>query len=59
MTSTVRRLTLLALYQLSIAFGILMLPVALVARQAGISVPVDEVIDRVGDAYEQTASPSR
>jgi hypothetical protein len=46
---------LLALYQFSILLGILLLPVALVARRAGVELPMDRLIDRVGTAYENAA----
>jgi hypothetical protein len=48
------RATLLALYQLTLLVGIVMLPVAMVAERAGLSVPVDRAITRLGDAYEAT-----
>jgi hypothetical protein len=43
--------TLLALYQTTIALGIALLPVALVARQAGVTLRIDRLVERTGDAY--------
>jgi hypothetical protein len=55
MLDTAHRVTLLALYQFSLLLGILLLPVALAARQAGLRMPMDTVIGRLGDAYESAA----
>jgi hypothetical protein len=55
MIETAYRGTLLALYQFSILLGILLLPVALVARQAGLRMPMDRVIERLDEAYENAA----
>ncbi|MCU4719219.1 hypothetical protein [Halapricum hydrolyticum] len=55
MESRLYRATLFALYQLTVLVGIAMLPVALVARQVGIAVPIHRAIDRLEAAYEQTA----
>ena len=46
------RATLFALYQMSIILGILLLPVALAARQAGISIPLHQLVDSLGEAYD-------
>jgi len=51
MIGTIRRATLLALYQLTVAVGILLLPLVLLTRQAGVVVPVGRLVDRVGAAY--------
>jgi hypothetical protein len=53
MESRLYRTTLLALYQFSLAVGILLLPFALLARQAGFTPPVHRLVDRLGDAYER------
>lgn len=55
MTALVRRLTLFALYQLSIVAGIVLLPLALVARQAGVPVPLNRVLQRLQGAYDRAA----
>jgi hypothetical protein len=44
-----------ALYQLSIVIGIALLPVALVAKRAGIPFPVGRLVDRIEAAYRQAA----
>lgn len=48
------RASLLALYQLSIFVGILLLPLALGARRLGIPLPIHRVIDRLETAVEMT-----
>jgi len=54
MEARLRRTSLFALYQTSIVLGIALLPVAILARQVGIRLPVGELIDRLGSAYEAT-----
>lgn len=51
MIDAVQRASLFVLYQLSIAIGILLLPIALLARQGGITLPIHRVVDRLGKAY--------
>ncbi|WP_246982161.1 hypothetical protein [Halorientalis marina] len=55
MESRLYRGTLLALYQFSLLLGITLLPIALVARQFGVALPVHWMITRLGEAYEETA----
>jgi hypothetical protein len=45
------RFALLALYQLSIVIGIILLPLAIVAQVGGITLPIHRVVDRLGRAY--------
>ena len=52
MASRLYRALLLSLYQLSIISGIALLPVALVTRQLGLSLPIGRLVERVGRAYE-------
>ena len=52
MESRLHRITLFALYQLTVLVGIAMLPVALVARRAGIALPIHRMIERLDAAYE-------
>lgn len=52
MKVTVHRVALFALYQASVALGILLLPVALVLARAGVALPVHRVVDSLGEAYE-------
>ncbi|WP_435318419.1 hypothetical protein [Haloarchaeobius sp. TZWSO28] len=47
---------LFALYQLSIAVGILLMPLALAMRRFGVSLPVHRVVETFGGAYEQIGS---
>ena len=54
MKRTAYRASLFALYQLSIAAGILLLPVALMTRRFGIHLPAGRIIDTLGEAYEAT-----
>lgn len=56
MIDTAYRATLLALYQFSILVGILLFPLALAARRAGLPMPMDRVIERLGAAYENAAA---
>ena len=56
MASRPYRFTVLALYQLSLLFGIALLPVAILARRAGFQLPIHRVISRLEAAYEQSTS---
>lgn len=56
MIESVTRLTVFALYQLTVMFGILLLPVALVARRLGIQLPIGDLIERLDSAYDRTAA---
>ncbi|MFB6079962.1 MAG: hypothetical protein ABEJ81_03000 [Haloferacaceae archaeon] len=53
MYGAVRRAGLLALYQLTVTAGILLMPVALLARRAGISLPMGRVVESLGTAYDR------
>ncbi|AFZ74734.1 hypothetical protein [Natronobacterium gregoryi] len=52
MISRAYHATLFALYQLCIVTGILVMPVAIAARQAGVTLPVHRLITNVENAYE-------
>ncbi|ELZ00351.1 hypothetical protein [Natrialba asiatica] len=54
MISRVYRATLFALYQLCIVTGIVAMPLAIAARQAGITLPIHRLIDTVETAYDAT-----
>jgi hypothetical protein len=56
MTASLYRAAVLALYQISVLMGIALLPVALVAKRAGISLPVDRLLGRLDSAYERAAA---
>jgi hypothetical protein len=47
--------TLFTLYQLAIALGIAMLPVALLTSRFGVTLPIHQLVDATERAYEQTA----
>lgn len=55
MIASMRRASLFALYQSTIAVGIALLPVALVARQIGVPLPLHRVVRRLGRAYDRSA----
>lgn len=52
MQSQVARFTTAVAYQTSLALGIALLPFAIVARRAGITLPVGRLVERAEDAYE-------
>lgn len=56
MKDSAYRAALFALYQASIATGIALLPVALLARRLGIHIPAGRLVASLGDAYESARS---
>jgi hypothetical protein len=52
MFDRITRLALFAAYQTTIAVGILAMPLALLANQAGITLPVHRLVDSASSAYE-------
>mgnify|MGYP000403936995 CR=1 FL=1 len=52
------RASLFVLYQLSLLVGILLLPIAIGLRRAGLSLPIHRVVERLGEAYDRTAAKS-
>jgi hypothetical protein len=50
------RATVLALYQLTVFVGILLLPIAVVTRKAGIPIPLHRAIERLDEAYEESSA---
>ncbi|MFB6256980.1 MAG: hypothetical protein ABEH58_09705 [Haloplanus sp.] len=56
MFDAVRRAGLFALYQTTVALGILLMPVALLARQVGLRLPVGRLVDALGTAYDEARS---
>lgn len=56
MIETASRITVFALYQLTVMFGILLVPVALVARRLGIQLPIGDLIERLDSAYDQNVN---
>jgi hypothetical protein len=55
MESKLYNATVFALYQFSVVLGIVLLPIALAARRAGVELPIHRMIDRLGSAYENAA----
>jgi hypothetical protein len=51
MISMLQRAALYALYQASIAVGIVLLPVALLLGRLGVTLPIHRVVERLGEAY--------
>ena len=51
MTHRIRATALFVAYQLTVALGILLLPVALLARQAGLRLPLDRALTRLDEAH--------
>ncbi|MFC7045555.1 hypothetical protein ACFQH6_09215 [Halobacteriaceae archaeon GCM10025711] len=51
MIQRLQRLALFSLYQASLALGILMLPIALLTRRAGVVLPVHRVVKHLEQAY--------
>ncbi|MFB6131380.1 MAG: hypothetical protein ABEJ28_11235 [Salinigranum sp.] len=49
-----QRTGLLVLYELTVALGILLMPIALLARHAGVRLPVGRIVEAVGTAYRKT-----
>ncbi len=47
------RVTLLAMYQLTLLVGIALLPVALVTERIGLRLPIDRVVVNLKESYEQ------
>jgi hypothetical protein len=55
MISKLYRTSLLALYQLTVALGILLVPLAMLARRAGLRLPIHRIVETAHRAYEKTA----
>jgi hypothetical protein len=52
------RAIVFAAYQLSLLTGILLMPLALLARKVGVRVPIDRLVRRLGDAYDRSETES-
>lgn len=55
MESQLYKTTVLALYQCSLLLGILLFPVAMVAERLGVRLPVERLVTRLNEAYEQAS----
>lgn len=51
MIATARRLVALTAYQFAVTLGLLLLPLAVLARQFGVTLPVGRLVDAANDAY--------
>ena len=51
MRTLLARLLTAVQYQTTLAFALLLLPVATLARRLGITLPVQRLLDRSGDVY--------
>lgn len=58
MRATLQRTVVFVLYQLSLLAGITLLPVALLMRQVGLTLPVHRVVDKLESTYEHTKTAS-
>ncbi|MEF8829853.1 MAG: hypothetical protein V5A28_14570 [Haloarculaceae archaeon] len=58
MRTQLQRALVFVLYQLSLIAGITLLPVALLMRQVGLTLPVHRVVDRLESTYEHTKAAS-
>lgn len=56
MIATLQRALVFVLYQLTVIFGIAMLPVALAANRAGITLPVGRLIDRTNSVFSRVVT---
>jgi len=54
-----RRATLFVLYQVSLLAGILLLPIALLLRRVGVTLPVHRLVARLGTAYDRNGDHDR
>jgi len=55
MYTRLTRAGLLALHQAAVTVGILLLPLALAARRAGLRLPMGRLVEATGSAYERVA----
>lgn len=51
MFATLERTAAFALYQLSLLIALVLLPVAVLARQGGLTLPAGRLVERTGRAY--------
>ncbi len=57
MFAPLRRMTLFALYQMSVLTGILLLPVAVMARRVGVPFPMHRIMEFISNAYDESIEP--
>lgn len=56
MIHRLKKNVLFAAYQLSVATGIALLPIALAARRMGVTLPIHRLVETTGNAYERAAA---
>jgi hypothetical protein len=56
MIETAYRAGLLAAYQFAVFVGILLMPVALVARRMGVTLPIGRLVETLDTAYSEAAA---
>ncbi len=54
MPTRIHRAILFALYQTSVATSILLLPLAVLTRQFGVTLPAHRIVQRLEQAYDAT-----
>ena len=59
MIETTYRAVLLAAYQFAVFVGILLMPIALLARRVGVTLPVGRLVEQLDAAYTEVASADR
>ena len=55
MIETTSRAGLLVAYQFAVFLGIVLMPVALLARQLGVTLPFGRLVQTLDDAYDRAA----
>jgi len=55
MPTRIHRAAVFALYQLSVAISICLMPLALVATRAGLTLPAHRLVERLERAYDAAA----
>ena len=57
MIETTYRAGLLVAYQFAVFVGILLMPFALLARRAGVTLPIGRFVQQLDTAYTEVTSP--
>ncbi len=52
----IHRISLFALYQITLLCGIVLLPLALVTKRFGFRLPIDRVVIEIKERYEETTA---
>ncbi|AUV81872.1 hypothetical protein C2R22_09605 [Salinigranum rubrum] len=55
MIETTYRAGLLVAYQFAVFVGILLMPIALLARRAGVTLPIGRLVQTLDEAYTEAA----